>query len=214
MRSLTKSIHVNRSAQLSPAQSDKGKAILAGALEVFTTQGYTAASMDRIAKAAGVSKPTLYTHFNNKEGLFIALVQQKTQDNRHILERLPAATLQTPPEKVLSQLATRVLEEFSDNHSLMALFRLIIGESGRFPNMAKTFIREVEKPMLEMLSAYLAAQPQLNFPDPGVAARIFVGAIVHYLLTQNIMQGDEILPMERDRMVQGLVHQMMAGSQP
>ena len=196
------------------AQSDKGRAILAGALEVFTTRGYAAASMDRIARAAGVSKPTLYTHFNNKEGLFIALVQQKTLDNRRILERLPtAAHLQAPPEKVLSQLATRVLEEFSDNPSLMTLFRLIIGESGRFPNLAKTFIREVEKPMLEMLSTYLAAQSQLNFPDPMVAARIFVGAIVHYLLTQNIMQGNEILSMERDRMVQGLVHQMMAGRQ-
>ncbi|MGB3293168.1 MAG: TetR/AcrR family transcriptional regulator [Phormidesmis sp.] len=203
-----------QSTQSNPAQSDKGRAILAGALAVFTTQGYAAASMDRIAKAAGVSKPTLYTYFNNKEGLFIALVQQKTKDNRQILERLPtAAYLQAPPETMLSQLASRVLEEFSNNHSLMTLFRLIIGESERFPTLAKTFVREVEKPMLEMLAAYLAAQPQLNFPDPPVAARIFVGAIVHYLLTQNIMQGSEILPMERDRMVKGLVHQMMAGSQ-
>lgn len=199
--------------QSDPAQSEKGRAILAGALEVFTTQGYAAASMDRIAKAAGVSKPTLYTHFNNKEGLFIALVQQKTQDNRHILERLPtAAYLQAPPEKMLPQLATTVLEEFSGDRSLMTLSRLIIGESERFPNLAKTFIREVEKPMLEMLSAYLTDQPQLNFPDSMVAARIFVGAIVHYLLTQNVMQGSEILPMERDRMVKGLVHQMMATS--
>ncbi len=200
-------------AQPDPAQSDKGKAILLGALEVFTTQGYAAASMDRIAKTAGVSKPTLYTHFKNKEGLFIALVQQQTQVNRQMLASLPtAAYLQAPPEKTLSHLATNVLQEFSDNQSLMTLFRLIIGESERFPNLAKTFVREVEKPLLEMLSTYLANQSQLNFPDPMVAARIFVGAIVHYLLTQNVMQGSEILPMTRDRMVKGLVHQMMATS--
>lgn len=200
-------------AQSSPAQSEKGKAILAGALKVFTTQGYAAASMDRIAKVAGVSKPTLYTHFKNKEGLFIALIQQKTKDNHQMLASLPtAAYLQAPPETMLSRLATTVLEEFSENQSLMTLLRLIIGESERFPNLAKTFVREVEKPMLEMLAAYLTAQPRLNYPDPMVAARIFVGAIVHYLLTQNVLQGSEILPMERDRMVKGLVHQMMATS--
>lgn len=63
-------------AKLSDSKADKAQTILTGALEVFTTQGYVAASMDRIAKTCGVSKPTLYTYFINKEGLFVALVQQ------------------------------------------------------------------------------------------------------------------------------------------
>ncbi|MGC1247708.1 MAG: TetR/AcrR family transcriptional regulator, partial [Spirulinaceae cyanobacterium] len=60
-------ISVNRSSkktsskQPSKNKSDKGQAILAGALQVFTKHGYAAASMDRIASAAGVSKPTLYS---------------------------------------------------------------------------------------------------------------------------------------------------------
>lgn len=88
-----------------------------------------------------------------------------------------AANLQVPPEIMLSRLATTILEEFSENQSLMTLFRLIIGESERFPNLAKTSIREVKKPMLDMLSAYLTAQPRLNFPDPTVAVRIFLGQL-------------------------------------
>lgn len=214
---------MNRSAQPAssanpPAQRrskpklGKAETILAGALEVFTAHGYAAASMDRIATAAGVSKPTLYTHFKNKEGLFVALIQQLTQDSRQRLLNLPKSpNIEAPPEKVLTQLAMFVLEKFSSNQSLMILMRLIIGESGRFPELAKTFVLEVEKPLLTALAAYMASQPQLNFLDPMVAARIFTGSIAHYMILQTIMQGSEILPLERDLMVKGLVHQMMAG---
>jgi len=199
-------------AQPDKTKSDKAKIILAGALEVFTTQGYAAASMDRIAKTAGVSKPTLYTYFKNKEGLFVALIQQMSGKRHQILHALPTKPDgSAPPEKVLYIMATTVIEEFSANQNLMTLMRLIIGESERFPELGKTFVREVQKPMLERLCAYLETQPQLNFPDAMVAARIFAGALVHYMLVQKIMHGEEIVPLERDRMVKGLVHQMLAG---
>lgn len=59
----------------SGGKADKEEVILQGALQVFTHQGYAAASMDRIAAAAGVSKSTLYSYFRDKEGVFVALVQ-------------------------------------------------------------------------------------------------------------------------------------------
>ncbi|MGB3263489.1 MAG: TetR/AcrR family transcriptional regulator [Microcoleus sp.] len=197
------------SSQPSQDKPDKAKAILAGALQVFTTQGYAAASMDRIASAAGVSKPTLYRYFQDKEGLFIALTRELTQKrSRAILKLLSEPNFQIPPDKVLHQIATVILGEFSQNQQLMTLMRLIIGESERFPELAQTFVREIKKPILERLACYLESQPQLKLPDPMVAARIFVGSLVHYLLVQNIMHGSEILPLERDRLVNGLIHLM------
>ncbi|WP_228062093.1 TetR/AcrR family transcriptional regulator, partial [Coleofasciculus sp. LEGE 07081] len=206
---------VNRSTkpkssdQSSNDKPDKAKAILAGALQVFTTDGYVAASMDRIASAAGVSKPTLYSYFQDKERLFVASIEQLTQNSRQILFSLPTTPdLQTPPDEVLRQMATSVLEEFSGNQTLLTLMRLIIGESERFPELAQTFVREIQKPLLEQLSLYLASQPQLKLSDPMVAARVFVGSIVHYLIVQNIMHGSDIVPLERDRMVNGLIHML------
>lgn len=192
-------------------KSDKGEAILAGALQVFTKHGYAAASMDRIASAAGVSKPTLYSYFQDKEGLFVALMQQLTKkSNQMIFSLRTSLDLQTPPDQVLHQIATSVLEEFSHNQQLLTLMRLIIGESERFPQLARTFMVEIEKPLLEQLSFYLASQTQLKLPDPMVAARIFAGSIVHYLIVQNILHGKDILPLERDRMVDGLVELLTA----
>ena len=190
---------------------DKSEAILAGALQVFTSHGYAAASMDRIASAAGVSKPTLYRYFQDKEGLFFALIRQLTQNSARTIWDLPAELdAQTPPDKVLRKIATSVLDEFPRNRSRLTLMRLIIGESERFPNLAQTFVREIKKPLLERLALYLASHPQLQFPDPMVAARIFVGSLVHYLIVQHVMHGSEILPLERDRTIDGLIHLMMA----
>ncbi|MEO1404728.1 MAG: TetR/AcrR family transcriptional regulator C-terminal domain-containing protein, partial [Cyanobacteria bacterium J06635_1] len=115
------------------------------------------------------------------------------------------AVMSAPPEKLLHQIATSMLDEFAQNQPLATLMRLIIGESERFPELAQTFVREIQKPLLAKLSLYLASQPQLRLPDPMVAARIFVGSIVHYLIVQNIMHGSEIVPLERDRMINGLV---------
>ncbi|MEM7771737.1 MAG: TetR/AcrR family transcriptional regulator, partial [Cyanobacteria bacterium P01_A01_bin.37] len=192
-------------------KSDKAETILSGALEVFTTYGYAAASMDRIAAAAGVSKPTLYSYFQDKEGLFVALVKQLMKNSEQLLFRLPDnPEMLASPAKVLHQMATSVLNEASQNQSILTLMRLVIGESGKFPELAQTFIREAHKPLLENLAHYLAAQSQLQFPDPMVAARIFAGSLIHYLIVQEMLHGRDIIPLERDRMVNGLVDLMVA----
>ena len=193
-------------------RSEKMQAILDGALEVFMVQGYAAASMDRIAAAAGVSKSTLYSNFQDKEGLFLALIQDLTAASRQqVFALLSQSDLQAPPQEVLRQIATLMLEGFDKNQPLLTLMRLVIGESDRFPEVAKSFVREIQKPMLEQLTLYLTAQTQLNLPDPEVAARMFAGSLVHYLIIQKLLYGDEVLPLERDRMVDGLVSTLTAG---
>jgi hypothetical protein len=52
----------------------------------------------------------------------------------------------------------------------------------------------------------LASHPELKLPDPEATARIFIGSLVYYQLTQDMMHGKEILPMDRDRLIEGLMH--------
>ncbi|MFM2305164.1 MAG: hypothetical protein RLZZ135_2577, partial [Cyanobacteriota bacterium] len=59
--------------------ADKAAAILAGGMQEFLAHGYAGTSMDRVATAAGVSKATVYSHFQDKEGLFVALIEQLVQ---------------------------------------------------------------------------------------------------------------------------------------
>jgi AcrR family transcriptional regulator len=53
--------------------------ILDAAVEVFSTHGYHAASMDEIAETAGVSKPMVYTYLGAKEDLFATCIRREAQ---------------------------------------------------------------------------------------------------------------------------------------
>ena len=57
--------------------SVKRRQIIEGARVVFLSQGFDAASMNDIARTAGVSKGTLYVYFKHKEQLFAAIVEQE-----------------------------------------------------------------------------------------------------------------------------------------
>lgn len=50
--------------------------LLLAATEIFTSRGYAATSVREIVERAGVTKPVLYYHFTNKEGIYLALVEQ------------------------------------------------------------------------------------------------------------------------------------------
>ena len=187
-------------------RSQKMQAILEGALQVFMVQGYAATSMNRIAVAAGVSKSTLYSNFEDKKGLFLALIQELTYSSRQeVFNLLSQSDLQAPPEVVLRQIARLMLDSFQKNQPLLSFMRLVIGESERFPDVATTFVVQIQKPMLEQLTLYLASQTQLQLSDPEVGARVFAGSLVHYLIIQNLLGGEEVVPLERDRMIDGLV---------
>jgi len=66
--------------------------LLGAAREVFVAQGYHAAAMDEIAERAGVSKPVLYQHFPSKRDLYLALLEQHTDELVEATRRALAST--------------------------------------------------------------------------------------------------------------------------
>jgi TetR/AcrR family transcriptional regulator, regulator of autoinduction and epiphytic fitness len=188
--------------QLSP---EKAEAILAGGMQEFLTHGYAGTSMDRIATAAGVSKATVYSHFQDKEGLFTALIEQLVRGKFRSLFEPSAEDLQLAPRMFLSEFAYRFLDTSVNQPQFLDFMRLIIGESGRFPQLAQAFVRNVEQTSFGMLQQYLAGCPQLKLADPQAMARIFIGALVHFLIVQEMLHGKEIVPMDRDRLIDNLL---------
>lgn len=186
--------------------TDKAQAILKGAMQEFLVHGYVATSMERVAAAAGVSKPTLYSHFQDKESLFTALVQRLAQEKHGAIFHSPDSYLfQGEPSLVLRHLATLILDHLKGESQLLAFIRLIIGESGRFPELARIMVRNIDKPMIERLSQYFVSRPELQLSDPKTTAQIFIGALVHFVIIQEMLQSQDILPMERDRFINNLI---------
>ena len=199
----------NRSErQLSP---EKAEAILVGGMQEFLARGYAAASMDRVAIGAGVSKATVYSHFRDKESLFTALIQQLVEVKfRAIFDLADPEVLQMAPEEVLRDLANRMLDVATSEPQFLNFMRVILGESGRFPELARAFVRNVEQSSFRLLREYFANCAQLKIADPEATARIFVGALVHFLMVQYMMHGKDIVPMEHDRLINSLIQMMVA----
>jgi AcrR family transcriptional regulator len=190
--------------QLSP---EKTAAILDGAMQEFLARGYAAASMDRVAAAAGVSKATVYSHFQDKEGLFNALIQQLVQEKfSAVYKTTHGQTQEADLRSALRKKALHVLETGMGDPRFMDFMRLIVGESGRFPELARAFVRNIDVSALQSTNQFFSARAQeLKLRDPEATARVFIGALVHYMIVQEMLHGADLLPMQRDRLIDSLV---------
>ena len=185
------------------ASQAKKNQILQGALAIFLQQGYEGTSMDRVAAEAGVSKITIYKHFQDKEGLFVELIKQVTAQRFEVV--FGSLCLEDEPAVVLRRVATKLLIMVADDEEYIAFLRLIIGESGRFPALAKLFVEALPKKVWRVLGEYLEAHPKLNYESSEAIARIFMGSLISYVLTQKLMHGEAIAPMDESIMVDSLV---------
>lgn len=164
----------------------KAAAILEGAKQEFLQRGYAAASMDRIAAAAQVSKATVYSHYGDKASLFSALstamVQRRMED---VFQNVPEPDATADPAAVLVALASRILAVRHRQGDMLDFLRLVIGESGRFPELARGFAHEVERHILKRVVGLF--RPLGEAPE--LKARIFIGTLMHTILFQEVLHG-------------------------
>ncbi len=197
----------------------KEEAILQGALQEFLEHGYAGTSMDKVASSAGVSKATVYSHFQSKEHLFVALIDQFTEYRMSVFLELSQDSiseqllrddfsrkdLQIDLRFGLKQIALGMLQKVQEDELFLPFVRLLLAESGRFPELGKTFVHHLEIRGLKAISDYLISHPGLHLKDPEAVARIFVGSLVHYMIVQEMLHGKEVIPMEPERLVDSLV---------
>ena len=191
------------------ATNQKREQILQGAMQVFLQSGYAGTSMDRIAAEAGVAKQTIYSHFQDKEGLFKALMEQVTLDRFRSV--LSLEDFEGDPAIRLRQLAETYLTKVADQNYL-SLTRIIIGESERFPELARLWTSTVIQRGRSLLSRYFDAHPELGVTDSEAMAHIFFGSLVSFMLTQEMLYGKELMPIERDRVVTTLINLILKGA--
>jgi AcrR family transcriptional regulator len=153
----------------------KKRQILAGAREVFGELGFERASVDLIAARAGVSKATVYNHFEDKKALFVACVAQDTEEMSDGLRAClgePAGDV----EQVLQVIGERMMA-FLLSAPVVALHRHVIAEAPRFPDIGQTIFDRGPRVVHEAIASYLERWDRngaLRIEDPHSAAVQFV----------------------------------------
>lgn len=110
--------------------------VLDGAREVFMRDGFEGASVDAIARAAQVSKATLYSYFTDKKLLFSEVA--RLECNRQADAALDAFDMTAPVDEVLRQAADRIVRFFLSDFG-QQVYRICVSESHRFPDLGARF---------------------------------------------------------------------------
>ncbi|QDH17069.1 TetR/AcrR family transcriptional regulator [Swingsia samuiensis] len=151
--------------------NNKKEQILRGAEKVFLAVGYERASMSQIAREAGVSKGTLYNHFDGKASLFSAFFEEQTTTKLATIDALAKENNKSIQENI-SQFVAAIIHLMISPIS-QALYRILISEVTQFPNLADTFWRYGYTRTLNTLSEWLSKKHHngdLFVPDPSFAA--------------------------------------------
>ena len=113
----------------------KRRQIMDGARTVFLAGGFDGASMNDVARAAGVSKGTLYAYFNSKDELFEAIIRA---ENAQAAERLCTFKREGDVREMLTDFGVRLLGRMTEPTTL-ALARVVIAAAEKFPNVGRAF---------------------------------------------------------------------------
>ena len=156
-----------------PKDLAKRQAILDAAKKLFVSLGYANTSMDAVATEAGVSKLTVYSHFNDKETLFSAAVVAKCE------EQVPPLFFEWPDgvpiEHVLLNIA-RGFHQLINSDESVNLHRLIMALGSQDPQLSTIFFEAGPQRMLSGMERLLNKVNQsgaLSIDKPRNAAEHF-----------------------------------------
>ena len=189
-------------------------AIREAATALFLEMGYAATSMDGVAARAGVSKQTIYTHFAGKEALFADLVLANAgRVDDFIAAIAPTLTDSAGLEAGLRKLARRYLDFVSRPEDLR-LRRLIIGEAGRFPELAREYYDRAPGRVYKALAD--AFRDALQTDRPMLAAQHFAWLTLGLPLDRGMFYPVEVAvdPSELNRLASEAARVFLAAYRP
>jgi AcrR family transcriptional regulator len=171
---MTDTLQAERPVSRADEDSAKRRQIVDGAREIFLAQGFDAASMNDIARAAGVSKGTLYVYFKDKEQLFEAIVTAECASHAE-----GVFDFDLPGEDVgatLTRVGTAFVNMMVQLPKVSAV-RTVIAIADRAPETGRKFYETGPAVGLAKMKAYLDSQVKagtLHIDDTEVAAAQFM----------------------------------------
>ncbi|MFD4545922.1 TetR/AcrR family transcriptional regulator [Streptomyces sp. NPDC058466] len=150
----------------------KREAIINAALAAFLEEGYGGSSVNRIAASAGVSITTLYRHFDSKDDLFVAVIQEACDTSAQSAD---PEWLGLPPLEGLTEAGCELLQHILSEQQL-ALFRVVARDAQRFPELGRRYQQEILGNRIDLFTRHLSHWPadlRAKVGDPTRAAHLF-----------------------------------------
>ena len=185
--------------------------VLAGARDVFLSDGFEGASVDDIAKRSGVSKATLYSYFPDKRLLFMEVA--KTECRRLADQAVETIDMTLPVADILRE-AARQMMDFITSDFGQKIFRICVAESERFPALGAEFYESgpalVRQRLVEFFESAVE-RGELKITDFELAADQFHALCKADIVERLVFNMDQAIPESlRKRNIDGAVQTFMA----
>ena len=189
-------------------------ALLETAMRLFLERGYEAASVEEIAKRAGVAKRFIYARYDDKAELFAAAVEHT------ILGRLEGALHAIEPsrrgvERGLYELGQKILSVALQPEAI-ALHRLFVSSAAQFPDVTKQFVernRDRAVKEVERVFKFYADRGEIELPQPRLMIEQFLISVLGIPQRLALLGASES-EEETDRRLRIAVRLFVRGSRP
>lgn len=183
------------------AQRKRGQ-ILDAARRLFLAQGYAHTSTESVRREAGVSKETLYRYYRTKEELFADVLRRLTLEHLQQPFRWDEALADGANPKELQKafrLLTAQIIKTMMQPDYLALLRIVVAESTRFPHLGELFRQTVPEQAIASIVGLLKRLRKKGLAakvDEEAAARMLLGSLLTYALMDGILvsEGKAFLP--------------------
>jgi len=193
----------------------KRDAIARAALTLFAVDGYERTSVDAIATEAGVSKRTVYTHYGDKETLFLSVVRD-TYDG--MLARISEIVDHVPWDRdlgaALTKCATDITRSIVRSPERSTLARLLITEAPHFPDVIELLHTREIAPLIAAPLERLAAAGRLIVTDGKQAAEHLAALTFGQVSSRSLMGTVPLGEEETARLIKGGVQVFLRAYTP
>lgn len=195
-----------------PRDPERTSRIMEAARKHFYANGLERASVDAIAAEAGVSKMTVYSNFGSKEGLFEAVVRDRTD---RVMGGGAGVEALDPlqPQKALLKVGEEFLALTREEHTL-GKFRSLYGAASAQPEACQAFYRQGPERLNSELAAYLRRANEagtLRVKNPRMAADLFLAMFLGDGHMRGLLMLDMPEPRESKALLREAVRVFLAG---
>jgi TetR/AcrR family transcriptional regulator, mexJK operon transcriptional repressor len=160
----------------------KHQAILDAAAEVLGERGF-AASIEEVARRAGVSKQTIYNQYGSKLALIRTLMDRRRSA---LTAAIREAGAEQALEDVLTTYAKAIIDTVMSDPSIQ-LVRMAVAGATEMPELGAAVYEAGINAATEELAQFLAARPELEIDDARRGADIFMGMALGRLQTRRLL---------------------------
>jgi AcrR family transcriptional regulator len=131
-------------------KAERPQEIIEAAFAEFSRNGYATTTLDRIAERAGVTKGTIYVYFENKEHLFISMVEDSTKAAHETVREMFETHAGSTVDLLRAQFSF-IYRHIVEDKRRREVVRMLIAEASRFPELADRYYDEILRPCLDQL---------------------------------------------------------------